>query len=485
MIPHDTGPTSLGAATVPAAAQAKILLISAIASGQGKTSVTAALARKLQRQGQRVRVFKTGADFIDPMLLQRACGQPVYSLDLWLLGLPACRALLTQAAMEADVILIEGVMGLYDGSPSSADLARAFGVPVLAVIDASAMAQTAGAVVLGLRDFGPVQLAGVIANRVGSPGHAQMVAASLREVPLLGSLPRQNRALPERHLGLVLPDEVDAIESMLDQLAEQLQLDEAAWQNLPKIRLPRDDLPQTTVLQSLLHQPDLPPQHLPQLGSLPDKMPDLPAPLHGKTIAVARDAAFAFIYPANLDCLRSLGAELKFFSPLANEAIPPQADALYLPGGYPELHAATLAQAQNWQQSVRAAHAAGMPILAECGGMMVLAETLTDKAGHSWPMAGLLPGHIIMQPRLAALGPQSWLTSHGELRGHAFHFSRFETTLAPAAYTRKHSGHPPAAAATPGEAIYRTGNLCASYFHAFFPSCPRSTAKLFLPVELS
>ena len=330
--------------------QAKVVLVSAVASGQGKTTVTAALARKFKRQGQRVRVFKTGPDFIDPMLLERASGAPVQSLDLWIVGLDACRQLLAQAALEADVILIEGVMGLYDGNPSSADLARAFGVPVLAVIDAAAMAQTAGALVLGLRDYGPVDLAGVIANRVGSAGHAAMVADSLRGVPLLGSLPRQAHSLPERHLGLVLPGEVAELEQLLDQLAEQLQFDDAAWQRLALTTLPA------------------PPAYEPPVAALA-----------GKTIAIARDAAFAFLYPANLACLCELGADLCFFSPLADQPVPLDADALYLPGGYPELHTATLAQADNWQQSVRDFHAAGKPIVAECGGMMVLAETLADQ----------------------------------------------------------------------------------------------------------
>ena len=170
-------------------AAVKALLIAAVASGQGKTTVTAALARKLVRLGKRVRVFKCGPDFIDPMLLERASGAPVRTLDLWMVGPEQCRAQLARAAAEADVILIEGVMGLYDGTPSSADLAREFGVPVMAVIDASSMAQTAGALVHGLRDYGPVDMAGVIANRVASDNHAKMVAASLRDIPLFGTMP--------------------------------------------------------------------------------------------------------------------------------------------------------------------------------------------------------------------------------------------------------------------------------------------------------
>jgi cobyrinic acid a,c-diamide synthase len=427
----------------------RIVLISALASGQGKTTVTAALARKLQRQGKRVRVFKCGPDFIDPMLLERASGAPVHTLDMWMVGPELCREQLARAATEADAILIEGVMGLYDGTPSSADLARAFGVPVLAVVDASSMAQTAGALVHGLRDYGPVEMAGVIANRIASPGHAAMVAASLRDIPLLATMPRQQVSLPERHLGLVLPGEVNDIDRILDQLADQLVFDEAAWESVRTICI----------------EPPAP--EMPPAAS--------ETPLAGKTVAIARDAAFAFLYPANLDTLRSLGATLHFFSPLADHAVPAGADAVYLPGGYPELHGETLAQAQCWQASIRSAHAAGTPIFAECGGMMALAEAMQDatEADKSWQMAGLLPGAVRMQARIAGLGSQALETTQGQLRGHTFHYSRLETALVPALHTVRHPS------GTPGEAVYRTGSLTASYFHAYFPSNPAAVAALF------
>lgn len=426
----------------------KALLVAAVSSGQGKTTVTAALARRLVRMGKRVRVFKCGPDFIDPMVLERASGAPVRSLDLWMVGQELCSQQLSQAAAEADVILIEGVMGLYDGTPSSADLARAFGVPVMAVIDAGAMAQTAGALVHGLRDYGPVEMAGVIANRVASEGHAKMVASSLRDIPLFATLPKQSKSLPERHLGLVLPGEVAGIDQLLDDLSEQLAFDAAAWEQLRDI--------------------DFTPAPTPAAVT--------PA-LAGKTIAIARDAAFMFIYPANLDMLHTLGATLTFFSPLANEAVPAEADAIYLPGGYPELHAEQLSQAATWQASMRAAHAAGTPIMAECGGMMALADTLADKSGAVWNMAGLLSGAVAMQPRLAGLGPQGLPTPYGVLRGHTFHYSKLNTCVEPAAYTVKHPS------AIQGEAWYRVGSLTASYFHAYFPSNPAATAALFLRSE--
>lgn len=425
----------------------KALLVAAVSSGQGKTTVTAALARKLVKLGQRVRVFKCGPDFIDPMLLERASGAPVQSLDLWMVGKELCARQLAHAAAEADVILIEGVMGLYDGTPSSADLAREFGVPVMAVIDAGAMAQTAGALVHGLRDYGPVEMAGVIANRVASEGHAKMVAASLRDIPLFGTLPKQAKSLPERHLGLVLPGEVQDIDQLLDQLADQLAFDQTAWDNLRPVQI--------------------------EPAPTPNKEPLLA----GTSIAIARDPAFMFLYPANLETLRAMGATLKFFSPLADETVPAEADAVYLPGGYPELHAEQLSQAANWTASIRAAHADGMPIVAECGGMMALAGTLADQAGKVWNMAGLLPGSVAMQPRLAGLGSQGLETPQGVLRGHTFHYSKLATEVAPVAYTIKHPS------AIQGEAVYRVGSLTASYFHAYFASNPAASAALFLRSE--
>jgi cobyrinic acid a,c-diamide synthase len=429
---------------MPAQRAVRVLLVAAVASGQGKTTVTAALARKLTGLGQRVRVFKCGPDFIDPMLLARASGAPVRSLDLWMVGMEQCRSQLAQAALEADVILIEGVMGLYDGTPSSADLARAFGVPVMAVIDASVMAQTAGALVHGLRDYGPVEMAGVIANRVASAGHADMVASALRDIPLFATLPRQDKALPERHLGLVLPDEVSGIDALLEQLADQLKFDEAAWNSL-----------RTTSID---------------VTSISSPSPPL---LAGKTIAIARDAAFMFLYPANLETLQELGATLTYFSPLADQPVPAQANAVYLPGGYPELHAQALAQASTWQASIRAAHADGRPIVAECGGMMALADSLADQSGAIWPMAGLLPGAVKMQKRLAGLGSQGLATEHGILRGHTFHYSLLETEVPASAHMVKHPS------GAQGEAQYRVGSLTASYFHAYFASNPAATAALF------
>ncbi|PZP32118.1 MAG: cobyrinate a,c-diamide synthase [Roseateles depolymerans] len=430
--------------TVPA------LMISAPASGQGKTSVTAAIARAEVRRGRRVRVFKTGPDYLDPMILARASGQPVYQLDLFMGGLAHCQALLAEAANEADLILVEGVMGLFDGEPSSADLAAAFGLPVLAVLDASAMAQTFAALATGLARFRPdVRVAGVVANRVGSDYHAQLVADGLpQDLPLVAALKRQSElSLPERHLGLVQALELPALDAQLDAWADAWEAGCALGQGLAAAAAP---VPLTA-----------PPAA------------DLGTPLAGTRIAVADDACFSFIYPANLDLLRQLGAEVLRFSPLAGHHLPP-CDALWLPGGYPELHAPALQQHPTLFADLRAHLAAGKPLLAECGGMLVLLDRLTDVEGGHHAMAGLMPGEAQLQPRLAALGLQSLAWPEGPLRGHSFHYSTLSTPLTPVAIA-----HNPNAGRT-AEPLYLQGSLRASYVHHYFPSHPEAVAAFFL-----
>jgi cobyrinic acid a,c-diamide synthase len=312
------------------------------------------------------------------------------------------------------------------------------------------MAQTVGAVVRGLRDFGPVRVAGVIGNGIASEGHAALVSAALRDVPLVASLPRLPVSFPERHLGLVPPADNADVEAQLESLGRSIKVDERAWNEAARVAVPRA---------------------LPPRGA---RRPVVPheASLAGRLVAIAHDAAFAFLYPANLDCLESLGARVRFFSPLADEPVPPGASAVFLPGGYPELHAARLSAAHRFHDSVRATHAAHIPILAECGGMMVLAQTLEDTQGRGWPMAGLLAGSTVMLPRLAALGLQAWDTAFGELRGHTFHYSIFETPLESSVQTRAYPS------GTRSEAIYREGSLTASYFHAYFASCPAAIGAL-------
>lgn len=422
------------------------LLLGAPASGQGKTTLTAGLARYHRNRGRTVRVFKTGPDFLDPMILERASGQPVYQLDLWMVGENSCKALLYRAAQEADLILIEGVMGLFDGTPSSADLAVLFGVPVLTLINAHAMAQTFGAVAYGLAHYRPgLPFAGVLANRVAGPGHAELLAESLpSDIRYYGWLPRDGEiALPDRHLGLVQAAEIADLETRLESVA------------------------------ALVAHTGL--AELPPPISFPAASVEPPARLlEGVRIGVARDTAFAFLYPANLDTLRALGAELMFFSPLADVELP-AVDSVYLPGGYPELHLDTLATNASMRESLRRHHQAGKPLYAECGGLLYTVESLADKEGHRAPMLGLLPGHAALQSKLAGLGMQSVELPEGELRGHTFHYSKLETQMQPLAHGRRQRD------GKPGEAVYRVGRLTASYLHLYFASNPAATARLFMP----
>lgn len=422
-------------------------LICAPGSSHGKSMVTAAMARLHRNAGRKVRVFKHGPDYLDPMVLEVASGAPVYQVHGWMTGDEEIRWRLAEAARDVDLVLVEGSMGLFDGDPSSADLAVSCGIPALPVMDARAMAQTFGALALGLASYRPdVTVKEVIANRVGSGYHAHLLAESMPPgISLLGAIPRSEAfAIPDRHLGLVQADELPGLDASLDAAAEVLR--EAGLDRLPA---------QVTLSAPA---PEPPPRLLP-----------------GRRIAIARDNAFAFIYRANLDLLEAMGAELSFFSPLADARLPP-CDALWLPGGYPELHGATLAANTAMLQSIRDHHGAGKPILAECGGMMACVDSLVDGDGNEQAMAGLMPGQARMAGKLKGLGMQavdgSGAREGEELRGHAYHHSELVTPLEPTSQTRKVRG--PA-----GEAMYRQGSLSASYFHGYFPSAPQLVADLF------
>lgn len=423
----------------------RALFISAPSSGSGKTSITAAIARSQARRGRRVRVFKTGPDFLDPGILARASGQPVYQLDLFMGGFEHCQALLAAAAQEADLVLVEGVMGLFDGDPSSADLAAAFGLPLVCVIDASAMAQTFAALATGLANYRPgLRHCGVIANRIGSVAHGRMLGEGLPDdLPLMAALPRDPAlTLPERHLGLVQALEQPGLDAQLNAWAD-------AWDAALRPGFDFKAVPFET-----------PPQ------------PPLTPRLRGQRIAIARDAAFGFLYEANLDLLRALGAELRFFSPLRHEPLP-EAQAVWLPGGYPELHADTLAAHPTLTAALRRHLDAGRPLLAECGGMLALLDELVDADGKPHRMAGLMPGVARLQPRLTALGLQAIDWPEGPLRGHSFHFSSVSTPLAPVAIATNPNGGRTA------EALYQQGSLRASYVHHYFPSNPEAITAFF------
>ncbi len=428
------------------------LFISAMASGQGKTTITAGLARYHRNQGRNVRVFKTGPDYLDPLILEQAAGSPAEQLDLWMVGKQRCRHYLYEAAKSADLILIEGVMGLYDGDPSGADLAEFFGIPVAAIISAPTMAQTVGALALGLTQYRPsLPFAGIIANTLGSDRHAELIAESMPEsIPLLGCLKKQDSmALPQRHLGLVRPHELEDYDDRLNHIAEILH--SAGLTELPAA--------------VAFYDSDEP---------LEDKANN--SPLTGVKIGIAKDEAFSFIYPANLKALEQAGAELSFFSPCTDQQLP-NVDCLWLPGGYPELHLEKLSNNQSMQKAIKAFYEQGHKILAECGGMLYIQQSINTLDGQEWPMAGLIPGVGVMRTKGGCQGMQSAELPEGVLRGHAHHRSKSESTL-PAIAFGKRIKHP-----APGEPVVRSKGLTASYLHFYFPSNLAATVKLFQSAE--
>jgi cobyrinic acid a,c-diamide synthase len=405
--------------------QPRGLIIAAPASGSGKTAITLSLLALLKRNGVAVSSAKVGPDYIDPAFHQAATGRPCFNLDSWAMRPETLRGLLSEAAQDAALTVIEGVMGLFDGaetgpggaSGSTADLAAMFDLPVILVMNVKGQAATAGAVLAGLARHRPhVRIAGVIFNNVGGAVHRQILAAAAEEVgvPALGFLSRlAELAMPERHLGLKQAGEIQDIPAFLSAAASAIA--------------PHIDLDRLTAIAAPI-----------ATGSTPGA---LGMPPLGQRIAVAHDVAFAFAYPAQLAAWRRQGAELSFFSPLADEAPDPAADSVFLPGGYPELHAGKLAANAVYQDGLRNAAARGAAIYGECGGYMVLGETLTDAEGVAHPMAGLLPVatsfakpklHLgYRHARLMAAGP---LGAEGAgFAGHEFHYATVERETGDAA----------------------------------------------------
>jgi len=432
----------------PATVSCPALFVTAPSSDSGKTTLVAALARYWRNRGKQVRVFKTGPDFIDPIFHEVASGQPAYQLDLGMSGEATCRRHLYEAAKDADLILIEGVMGMFDGTTSSADLAAKFGIPMLAVIPAAKMAQTFGAIACGLASYrDDVNLFGVIANKVGSEGHAKLLKASLPEsLAFCGYLLRDEKfVLPDRHLGLVQAHEIPELDSWLDLVAEELG--NSCQMPLPK---PVTFAPQPT----------------------DPRVEALAGALDGQTIAVARDTAFAFIYHDNLALLTRLGAKLAYFSPLTDPL--PVCDAIYLPGGYPELHADALTSNTGLLQQLQQHIQQDKPVVAECGGMLYLLQQLTDIDGKQFQFAGLLPGKAQMQKKLQGIGILKAEFDDTEIRGHCFHYSQSQIDLQPIAMavsTGRFGSKEP---------VYRQNKLIASYVHWYFPSAPELIVQWFL-----
>lgn len=432
---------------------AKGIVVAAPSSGSGKTTVTLGLLRHFARRHVGASSFKVGPDYIDPGYHTAASGRHCLNLDLWAMRPATIDALYAQALSYAEIVIGEGVMGLFDGaatrggaaSGSTADVAARLGLPVLLVVDAGAQAQSAAALVHGFATWrADVTLAGVVFNRVGSARHAEMLRDAMAgsPVPVLGCLPRApDVAVPDRHLGLVQASEMEALESFLDRAADLVaaNIDLDGLQSSMAVIAPRRGVPS----------------------------PALPPP--GQRIAVASDEAFRFVYRHVIDGWRAAGAEVLPFSPLADEPPDASADAVYLPGGYPELHAGRIAAAQVFLGGLRASAAKGAAIYGECGGYMTLGETLTDADGNVHAMAGLLPLDTSFADRRLHLGyrdatllAETRLGDAGASFGaHEFHY---------ATVAREGEGDPlfavrDAAGADLGVAGLRRGSVSGSFVH--------------------
>ncbi|WP_339950543.1 cobyrinate a,c-diamide synthase [uncultured Albimonas sp.] len=428
----------------------RALLLAAPASGSGKTLLTLGLLRAFRDRGVAVVGAKSGPDYIDPRFHQAACGRESGNLDAWAMTPQALRARAAEAAQGAELMIVEGAMGALDGAPpegegSAADLAAALGAPVVMVVDAARMAGSAALAPAGLRALRPdLEVAGVALNRVGSPRHARAAARALEAAGFacLGALPRiAALALPSRHLGLVQAQEHPELEAFVAQAARAAE----AHLDLDAILAAARPLRAEGGAAGRLAPP-------------------------GQRVAVARDAAFAFAYPHLMADWRAQGAELSAFSPLADEAPDPEADAVFLPGGYPELHAGRLAGAARFLDGVRAAAARGAAVYGECGGFMALGEALVDAEGRAHAMAGLLPVTTSFAARKMTLGyrrlaPREGALWSGPLRGHEFHYA---TILEEGAAERLFE-----AADAAGEALapmgLRRGRVMGSYAHLIAP----------------
>jgi cobyrinic acid a,c-diamide synthase len=433
---------------------ARGLIIAAPHSGAGKTTVTLAVLAALTRRGIKVRAAKAGPDYIDPAFHAAAIGRASVNLDSWAMPGPLLDALAVQAADRADILVIEGVMGLFDGASgaaggtgSTADLAAHFGLPVVLVLDVSRQAQSAAALVRGFAAHdSAVRLAGVILNRVASERHRVLVADAITAlgIPVLGAVPREAAlALPERHLGLVQAGEHAELDTLIARLAAMAQ----------------DHIDLNAVLVAAAP--------LAIAAGSAARAPALPPP--GQRIALASDRAFSFAYPHLLEAWRCAGAEIILFSPLADEPPPAEADCCWLPGGYPELHAETLAAAERFKTGLRH-FAKTRPVHGECGGYMVLGESLEDAAGKRRAMAGLL-GHatsfaerkLQLGYRSAQLLSDSVLGAKGAvLRGHEFHYATLTSSGDDEAFAELRDGEGRALGNTGG----RRGRVSGTFFHA-------------------
>lgn len=414
----------------------KIALLAGTQSGCGKTTIMLALLQYLKNKNKKIISFKAGPDFLDPMWHQLITEQVSYNLDTRMVGIETSKSLISQQQKQADFALIEGVMGMFDGragvgeTGSSADLAKQLECSVILVINAKGISGSIVPLVSGFKDYAKamnVCISGVIANHVGSAHHAELLSQFLQEYnlpPLLAWMEKGVKRLPERHLGLEMPENNQMPDFQpffhVDELAFSVAFDE--WKFKGDIAVKQQRL------------------------------------LIDKTIAIAKDQASCFIYQANIDWLIEQGAQLQYFSLMKGDSVPKGADAVWLPGGYPELYAQQLSDSGSWL-SLQQFILAGKPVLAECGGAMVLGEQLTQQDGTAWPMSGILPYHSKMQKKLASLGYREDVSG---VRGHEFHYSVREGA----------EGLSSCFDCSRGDKGIRFKNLRLSYIHWYFSSAP-------------
>lgn len=439
--------------------ESRRIVIAGTGSGAGKTTVTIGLMAALKQRGHIVQGFKCGPDYIDPTYHTAVTGRASRNLDSFMLAHDTVKEIFARGSEGADISIIEGVMGMYDGKEatsdkgSTAEISILTGSPVLLVVNCQSMARSAAAIVKGFQLLNPeARIVGVIANKVGSEGHHKIVKAAIEQecgIPVVGYLKREGELeIPERHLGLVPSVERGELSPLFDKLA--------------------DLIAETVDLDLIWELAKAEPLHVEPKLFAPAKSPAR------VTIAVAKDPAFHFYYPENLELLEAHGAKLHFFSPLAGECVPDDADGLYIGGGFPEEFAAELSQNRDVLESFRNAIASGLPTLAECGGFMFLTEAIVTTDGQSYSMVGLIPGKVTMQKKLAALGYREVRGTDGnfligpdeQAKGHEFHYSTYksEEELPYAYETKGLRGTKPEG--------YAAGNLVAGYTHLHFGSNP-------------
>jgi cobyrinic acid a,c-diamide synthase len=437
------------------------LVIAGTGSGVGKTTLTIGLMAALCKMGYTVQGFKCGPDYIDPSYHTAVTGRVSRNLDSWMLSHDIVKEIFGRGSKDADISVIEGVMGLFDGKNpltnegSTAEVSMILDAPIVLVVNCQSMARSAAAIVKGFQCFSPdIRIVGVIANKVGSDGHYKLVKEAIEQecnIPVLGFLKREDLIeIPERHLGLIPSIERGELNPLFDSLADLVSanIDLAKLMELSKCG-------PVTFKENLF--------------------PSIPQTKQVK-IAIAKDAAFNFYYPENIELLEAYGAEIKYFSPLAGETLPIDADGLYIGGGFPEEFAEQLMLNEDVKSSIANRIIEGLPTLAECGGFMYLSEGIEDTQGNSYAMVGLVPGKVKMQRKLAALGYREITGRTGNFllgpldyaKGHEFHYSVFQSNgeqeIQPAYETKGLRGVK--------QEGYMQYNVIAGYTHFHFASAP-------------